>query len=109
MTAEETVAEGVQATQDGADAVLAGADAPPSEAPTGKDGQAEDNTGETDTAVEPEEGAEVASSAEAQAPGEGETETDASTSAESETSGGGSPSPDAGDANGGQAAGDEPA
>jgi large subunit ribosomal protein L19 len=107
MTAEETVAEGVQATQDGADVEAEGtADAPPSEVPTGEDGQAEGDAGEADAAVKPG-GAEA--SAEAQAPREGETETDASTGAESETSGGDTPSPDAGDANGGEAAGDEPA
>ena len=101
MTAEETVAEGVQAAQDGADVKIAVPEgAVQGEAPPGAQaGQRDD---------EPAEAATV---------GPGEAETEASTSAESSTSAtvesetldADSPPPDAGDTQGGEVAGDTPA
>src|SRR5579862_5179875 len=81
MTAEETVAEGVQAASDATAAEV--------------------------TATEAETSAETETSAVAEAPGGAETEADTSAS-ESETHGADSPSPDAGDATVDEAAGAEP-
>ncbi len=82
MTAEETVAEGVQAASDATEAEV--------------------------SATEAETSAETETSAVAEAPGGAETEADTSAS-ESETHGADSPSPDAGDATVDEAAGAEPA
>jgi large subunit ribosomal protein L19 len=98
MTAEETVAEGVQAIQDGAGVEIAGAEvAAQGEPPAGTEaGQRDDEPAATGT-VEPG-GAET------------EAEATASATAESETLGADSPSPDAGDTpQGGEVAGDTPA
>jgi large subunit ribosomal protein L19 len=83
MTAEETVAEGVQAASDVTEAEV--------------------------TPTKAETFAETEASAAAEAPGGAETEADTSASAESETSGVDSPSLDAGDATVDEAAGAEPA
>jgi large subunit ribosomal protein L19 len=94
MTAEETVAEGVQAVQDGADMEIPGAEAPTkAETPAGEKTEQRDG--------EPAEAGMVE-------PGGAETEMTASATAESETLAE-SPSPDAGDTPGGEVAGDTPA
>jgi large subunit ribosomal protein L19 len=95
MTAEETVAEGVQAVQDGAEVEIAAAEvASPGEPPAGAEaGQRDDEPAEAGT-VEP---------------GGAETEATAVATGESETLGADSPSPDAGDTQGGEVAGDAPA
>ncbi len=112
MTAEETVAEGVQAIQDGADVEITAADAAAqAESPAGREaGQRDDEPAEAGT-VEPgvEASAEDETSAEAQAPGGAETEAPMPATAESETLGADSPSPEAGDTQGGEVAGDTPA
>jgi large subunit ribosomal protein L19 len=107
MTAEETVAEGVQAVQDGADVEIAGAEiAAQAEAPAGAEaGQRDDEPAQAGT-VDP---GEAEASAKAQAPGGAETEATTSATSESETLDADSPSPDAGDTQGGEVAGDTPA
>jgi large subunit ribosomal protein L19 len=117
MTAEETVAEGVQAVQDAADVGVAGTDVAANAESAGTDvaaraessadareGQRDGEPDESATA-EPD-GAET--SMQAPAPGGAETEA-TSASGESETLDADSPSPDAGDTEGGEVAGDTPA
>jgi len=96
MTAEETLAEGVQAVQDGAEAQSPGTDDAigTREASTDTDAEQRDD--------EPAQAATVE-------PGGAETEASASATAESETLAADSPSPDAGDTQGGELAGDAPA
>jgi large subunit ribosomal protein L19 len=96
MTAEETLAEGVQAVQDGAEVQSPGTDdaAGASETSTDTDAEQRDD--------EPAQAATVE-------PGGAETEASASATAESETLAADSPSPDAGDTQGGELAGDAPA
>ena len=92
MTAEETVAEGVQAVQDGADVEVSGAETPTkAETPAGEKAEQRDD--------EPAEPGTVE-------PGGAETEATKSATAESETLAPDSPSPDAGDTQGGEVAGD---
>lgn len=95
MTAEETVAEGVQAVQDGADVEIAGAEVPAQAGPPAgaEVGQRDDESPEPGTGE----------------PGGAETEATVAATAESETFVADSPSPDAGDAQGGEVAGDTPA
>jgi large subunit ribosomal protein L19 len=102
MTAEETVAEGVQAVQDGADAEVAAQ----AEAPAGAEAGQRDDEPAQDGTVDP---GEAEASAKAQAPGGAETEASTSATSESETLDADSPSPDAGDTQGGEVAGDTPA
>jgi len=136
MTAEEAVAEGVQAGQDSGDASgggeIAGTDvAAQSQTPTGgNDGMpagepssagtnapapADDASTEGATSAEAETSAGGETSAEAETSAGGETSAEAETSAgsetsaESETSGADPASPDAGDAQGGEVTGDQPA
>jgi len=122
MTAEETLAEGVQAAQDGGGAggkgegESAGTDVDTAEAqaPTGGDGSPPDGEQAAAGTDEPEQAdasAEDATFAETQAPAEADSsaESEASPGAEPETSGADSSSPDAGDAQGGELAGDKPA
>jgi large subunit ribosomal protein L19 len=94
MTAEETLAEGVQAVQDAADVESAGAQAPAAaETPAVVDaGQPDGEQAQAGTAE----------------PGGAETET-TSSAPESETPESAPPSPDAGDTQGGELAGDTPA
>jgi large subunit ribosomal protein L19 len=122
MTAEETVAEGVQAMDDGAEVNAAGTDSAyaHAEAPAGVDGGDGEEDGPAKVgAVEP---GEAGASAAQERSGGAETETEASSEAseapsaeasstetESETSASDSPSPDPGDAQGGEVAGDKPA
>jgi large subunit ribosomal protein L19 len=115
MTAEETVAEGVQAVQDGAEVESAGAEvesagaevAAQSEAPAGAQArQRDDGPAEGGGTVEPEE---AEASTQAQAPGGAETEASTSATSESETLDADTPSPDAGDTQGGEVAGGTPA
>jgi large subunit ribosomal protein L19 len=95
MTAEETVAEGVQTVQDGAEVETVGAEAPAkAETPAGEKAEQRDG--------EPAEAGTVE-------PGGAETETTTSATAESETLAAESPSSEAGDAQGGEVAGDAPA
>ena len=112
MTAEETVAEGAQAAQDGAEVEVGGAQV---QAPAGEQaGKPSDGEPAEAGAAEP---GEAETSTQAQAPGGAETETEASSSSsssasaeiESATSDSDSPSPDAGDTQGGEVAGDTPA
>jgi large subunit ribosomal protein L19 len=100
MTAEETVAEGVQALQDGADVKNAAAeDAAQAKSPVDAEtGQRDDEPAQAGT-VEPG-GAETEATTSA---------TDESATDESETLAAESPSPDAGDTQGGEVAGDTPA
>jgi len=122
MTAEETLAEGVQAAQDGGGAggkgegESAGTDVDTAEAqaPTGGDGSPPDGeqaAAGTDESEQADASAEDATFAETQAPAEADSsaESEASPGAEPETSGADSSSPDAGDAQGGELAGDKPA
>ncbi len=95
MTAEETVAEGVQAMQDGAGAQSADTNIAAEAAPL-----AEAEAGRRDD--EPAEAGTVE-------PGGAEKEASSPTTAESETLAADSPSPDAGDSQGGEVAGDTPA
>jgi large subunit ribosomal protein L19 len=83
MTAEETLAEGVQAMSESTEATGA----------------------ETQTPAETDADASAA----VEAPGGGEDEAGTSASAESETDGADAPSPDAGEAPAGEAAGEQPA
>jgi large subunit ribosomal protein L19 len=101
MTAEETVAEGVQAASQHEHAETA---SETGAAATGAAAEAEATPAETSTSAEAE------TSAVAGAPG-GASESGADTpaSAESETLDADSPSPDSGDATANEAAGDEPA
>ena len=92
MTAEETVAEGVQAVQDGADVEIAGV-AASAAAETPADADAGQPDGEQATAGTAE-------------PGGAETETTSSAAGESKTPDAAPPSPDAGDTQGGEVAGD---
>jgi large subunit ribosomal protein L19 len=100
MTAEETLAEGVQAVREDSGEEAAGADVT----------RAQDGDGSPEPAVA---GADASggseASSEVQASGGTETEAETSVGAESETSATDSPSPDAGDAQGGEVAGDAPA
>jgi large subunit ribosomal protein L19 len=96
MTAEETLAEGVQAVQDVTEAESAGAEATP----------ASETSAETETEQRDDAPAQAAATVE---PGGAETEASASATAESETLAADSPSPDAGDTQGGEVAGDAPA
>jgi large subunit ribosomal protein L19 len=96
MTAEETLAEGVQAVHDVAEAESAGAEATP----------ASESSAETETEQRDDAPAQAAATVE---PGGAETEASASATAESETLAADSPSPDAGDTQGGEVAGDAPA
>ncbi len=126
MTAEETVAEGVQAAQDAVEVESAATNAPAqAQAPAESGAEAEQSDAAAEQNAEGAEGEMVepggAESAQAQAPGGTETQTEASTSAssslsseasaenESETPAPDSPSPDAGDTQGGEVAGDTPA
>jgi large subunit ribosomal protein L19 len=98
LTAEETVAEGVQTVQDGAEAQNAGSDVPvDAESPAGA------------VAAETEQRDDEPAQAGTVEPGGAETEASASATAESETLAADSPSPDAGDTQGGEVAGDTPA
>ncbi len=124
MTADETVAEGVQAAHDGGETggedLAAGADAAQAQTPVG-DGSgpqagepASAGTGEPDQADASAEGAASAQAeapVEAEAPAESEVpaQAEASAEVESETSGADSSSPDSGDTQGGELAGDTPA
>jgi large subunit ribosomal protein L19 len=95
MTAEETVAEGVQAVQDGAEIESAGTDvAAGAQTPAGAEAEQRNDESAQDGTVEP---------------GGAETEATTSATAESETLAANSPSPDAGDIQGGEVAGDTPA
>jgi large subunit ribosomal protein L19 len=95
MTADETVAEGVQAVQDRADVEITGAEAPTKvETPAGEGAEQRDD--------EPAEAGTVE-------PGGAEMEATTPATAESETLAAESPSPDAGDTQGGEVAGDAPA
>jgi large subunit ribosomal protein L19 len=96
MTAEETLAEGVQAVQDGAEVQSAGTDVVAAE-------------GETSTAAEAEQRDDEPAQAGTVEPGGAETEASTSATTESETPDADSPSPDAGDTQGGALAGDTPA
>jgi len=130
MTAEETVAEGVQAAQDEGSAAGEGESAgtdvaeqdTQAQRPAGSGGgsredepasAATDESEQADTSAEDATSAEAEASVETQAPAEADSsaESEASTGAESETSGADSPSsPDAGgDTQGGEPAGDKPA
>ncbi len=116
MTAEETLAEGVQAAQDGGDAggevTPAGTDAQ-AETTAGGDGQQDDEVAaaEQDEPEQADESAEGAASAQAETPAETQAPAggESSAGAESETSGDDSSSPDAGDTQGGEVAGDQQA
>jgi large subunit ribosomal protein L19 len=102
MTAEETLAEGVQAVQDAAAEETAGTDVlAETQMPAGGDGDAGD--GEAATAGSDESGG-TDGSGEAEVSGGAET----SAQAEPETLGANSSSSDAGDAQGGEVAGDTP-
>jgi large subunit ribosomal protein L19 len=92
MTAEETVAEGVQAVQDSAE--VERADAVAAEGETSAEAEQRDD--------EPAQAGTVE-------PGGAETEATTPATAESETAIGDSPPPDAGDTEGGALAGDTPA
>jgi large subunit ribosomal protein L19 len=127
MTAEDTLAEGVQAARDAVEVENVATNAPTeAQAPaeSGAEAQQSDAGAEPSGGAGAEEetvkpgGADV--SAQAQAPGGAETEASASASAsaspsessaenESETSAPDSPSPAAGDTQGGEVAGDTPA
>jgi large subunit ribosomal protein L19 len=96
MTAEETLAEGVQAVQDGAEVQSPGTDGAAGASETSTDTSAEQRDDEPAQAATVE-------------PGGAETEASASATAESETLADDSPSPDAGDTQGGELAGDAPA
>ncbi len=117
MTAEETVAEGVQAVQDAGDAGGgggAGTGAAAAQTPAGEGSGTEDGEPASTATDAPEQAAppaEDAASSEAETPAEGETpaESEASAEAQSEMSGAGPGSPDAGDTQGGDLAGDTPA
>jgi large subunit ribosomal protein L19 len=124
MTAEETVAEGVQAAQDGAEVESVATNVPAqAQAPAGNGAEVEQSDAEAEpsgggrTEEEKVEPGGADASAQAQAPGGAETQTEASASSseasaenESETPPApDSPSPDAGDTQGGEVAGDTPA
>jgi large subunit ribosomal protein L19 len=110
MTAEETVAEGVQAVQDGAEVESAGAEAvAQAEATADAEAVRQDGPPAQSATAESAEPGGAETSAEAQAPGGAETEATTSATAESETPAADSPSPDAGDTQGGEVAGDTPA
>jgi large subunit ribosomal protein L19 len=96
MTAEETLAEGVQAVQDAAEVESAGTDIAPAEdeTPAGAEAEQREDEPAQDGTVEP---------------GGAETEATTSAKVESETLAADSPSPDAGDTQGGKVAGDTPA
>jgi large subunit ribosomal protein L19 len=96
MTAEETLAEGVQAVKDGAEVESSGADVPSAEAGTSTGAEAKQRDDEPAKAGTVE-------------PGGAETEASTSATVESETVPADSPSPDAGETEGGEVAGDEPA
>jgi len=101
MTAEETVAEGVQAVQDGAEVEAAGVETPT---------QAEISpTAETAAGEMAEQRDDEPAEAGTVEPGGAETEATTSATAESETLAADSPSPDAGATQGGEVAGDTPA
>jgi large subunit ribosomal protein L19 len=96
MTAEETLAEGVQAVQDAAEVESAGTDVAltEGETPAGAEAEQREDEPAQDGTVEP---------------GGAETEATTSAKVESETLAADSPSPDAGDTQGGKVAGDTPA
>ncbi len=97
MTAEETLAEGVQAVQDAAEVESAGTDVvaqTEGETPAGAEAEQRDDEPAQDGTVEP---------------GGAETEATTSAKVEPETLAADSPSPDAGDTQGGEVAGDTPA
>jgi large subunit ribosomal protein L19 len=104
MTAEETLAEGVQAVQNGADVEIAGADAPAqTETPAQTERPAQTEAPAGADAGRPDGEQVKAGAAER---GGAETETTSSTVHESETPNTAPPSSDAGDAEGGEVAGD---
>jgi len=127
MTADETVAEGVQAAQDaggtGGEGESAGTDAAAQDAQAQAPAVGDDDRSEigqqdgepasagSDKPEQADASTEGAMSAEAQMPAESDSaaEAEESTGAESETSGADSPSPDAGDTQEGELAGDTPA
>ena len=112
MTAEETVAEGVLAVEEGAEVEVAGADSADAHAETsaGVDGGQRDQDEPAESGAVESGGTEASAVQERSGGADTETETEVSSSSsagtESKLSGSDSPSPDAGDAQEGEVAGD---